>query len=53
MDETVDLLRRAGLALSPSNRFDLIVGYCINHRIYNIFDINTYLFEYDQPLLVG
>ena len=53
MDETIDLLKRAGLALSPSSRFDLIVGYCISHGIYNIFDINTYLFEYDQPLLVG
>ncbi len=53
MDETIDLLQRAGLALSPSSRFDLIVGYCINHKIYNIFEINTYLFEYDQPLLVG
>ena len=51
MDETIDLLSRAGLALNPGNRFDLIVGYCITHGIYNIFDINTYLFEYDQPLL--
>ncbi len=51
MDETLDLLRRAGLALSPASDFDLIVGYCINHKVYNIFEINTYLFEYDQPLL--
>lgn len=51
MDETIDLMARAGLALNPNSRFDLIVGYCITHKIYNIFDINTYLFEYDQPLL--
>lgn len=51
MDETIDLLQRAGIALNPSSRFDLIVGYCIDHEIYNVFDINTYLFEYDQPLL--
>ena len=51
MDETADLLRRAGIALNPSSEFDLIVGYCIDHRIYNIFDINTYLFEFGQPLL--
>ncbi len=51
MDETIDLLQRAGIALSPSNEFDLIVGYCIDHRIYNIMDINTYLFAFDQPLL--
>ena len=51
MNETTDLLRRAGIALNPSSEFDLIVGYCIDHRIYNIFDINTYLFEFGQPLL--
>ena len=53
LDETADLLRTAGLALSPSSRFDLIVGYCISHKIYNIIEINTYLFDYDEPLLVG
>lgn len=52
LDETMDLLRRAGLALSPSSRFDRIVGYCIVHGIYNIFDINTYLFDYNEQLLV-
>lgn len=53
LDETVDLLQHAGLALNPSNRFDLIVGYCIAHKIYNVHVINTYLFDYDEPLLVG
>lgn len=53
LDETTDLLQRAGLALSPSSRFDRIVGYCINHKIYNIYEINTYLFDYDEELLVG
>ena len=51
MDETVDLLRRAGLAFSPSSRFDLIVEYCIENKKYNIVDINALLFRYDQPLL--
>jgi hypothetical protein len=53
LDETADLLRTAGLALSPSSRFDLIVGYCISHKIYDIIEINTYLFDYDEPLLAG
>ena len=52
LDETLDLLRRAEYALSPSSRFDLIVGYCITHKIYNIFEVNTFLFNYDEPLLV-
>ena len=51
LDETVDLLRRAGLALSPSSIFDLIVQYCIEHRIYDVYEINAILFDYDQPLL--
>lgn len=51
LDETVDLLSRAELALSPSSRFDLIIMYCLDNRIYNIYEINALLFEYEQPLL--
>ena len=51
MDETTDLLRRAGLALSPASRADLIVEYCIVNRIYDLFEVNALLFDYDQPLL--
>ncbi len=53
LDETLDLLGRAGYTLSSANRFDLIVGYCITHGIYDIYDINTYLFDFDEPLLAG
>ena len=51
LDETEDLLSRAGHALSPGSRADLIVKYCIEHQIYDIFEVNALLFEYDQPLL--
>ena len=51
MDETTDLLRLAGLALSPASLMDVIVGYCIENRIYDLFEVNALLFEYDQPLL--
>ena len=53
LDETMDLLRSAGLALSPGNKGDLIVEYCIVHGIYDLFEINALLFEYDQALLGG
>ncbi|MBE6040740.1 MAG: hypothetical protein E7219_07260 [Clostridiales bacterium] len=51
LDETTDLLQRAGLALSPSSEADLIVKYCILNGISDIVDVNSILYEYDQPLL--
>ena len=51
LDETLDLLRSAGFALSPGSRADLIVAYCIQNNIYDIYRINALLFEYDQPCL--
>lgn len=51
MDETRDLLGRAGLALSPASRFDLIISYCLQNHIYDIVRVNAILFDYNQPLL--
>ena len=51
LDETKDLLLKAGLALTHSNTFDLIMEYCIEHKITDINEINCILFEYDQPTL--
>lgn len=51
MDEMVDLLLKAGIALSPGNKFDLIIRYCVENRIYDTMKINALLFDYDQPLL--
>lgn len=53
LDETCDLLKRAGYALSHAVKFDVIVEYFIANGKYDIFKINEVLFEYDQPLLGG
>ena len=50
LDETKDLLRSAGYALSRSSKFDIIVVYFLENRNYNMFDINEFLYEYDQPI---
>ena len=51
LDETMDLLRRAGYALSPSILFDRIVVYCILNKIYDIYEVNLCLFEYTDQVL--
>ena len=53
LNQTEDLLERAGFALSHSRKFDMIVEYFIQSRKYDIFEINEVLFSYDQPLLGG
>ena len=51
LEETEDMLRKAGFALSHSNKFDIIIEYFINHGNYNIHEINEVLYQFDQSTL--
>ena len=45
LDETADLLERAGFTLSKSSKRDLIVEYFIKERMYDVDEINFNLDE--------
>ena len=46
-----DLVERAGYSMTRTNKFDLIIEYCLANQIYDVLRVNEVLFEFDQVLL--
>lgn len=51
LDEAKDLLKAAGFSFSDSSKFDVIISFFIENKIYDVFEINEILFLYGQPLI--
>jgi len=51
IEETTELMMKAGYAISHSFLLDIIVEYFIVKKRYDITEINFALFDYDLPLL--
>lgn len=51
VDETQDLLGRAGYALTHADKRDIVVEFFLTHRIFDVIAVNVELFRRDlQPL---
>ena len=52
LDETKDLLARAGYALSPCDKTDIIFKFFIENKIYDMIEIDIQLEEHGLPCII-
>lgn len=52
LDETKDLLARAGYALSPCDKTDIIFQYFIENEIYDMIELDIMLEEHGLPCII-
>lgn len=52
LDETRDLLARAGYALSPCDKRDIIFSFFIEHDVYDMIEIDIALEEHGLPCFI-
>ena len=50
-DELEDLLESASYSLPKNNTYDLIIRFCFKEKIYNLNQINDFLFDHNCKLL--
>lgn len=53
LDESKDLLARAGYALSPCDKTDIIFSYFLEKGIYDMVEISVVLEEYGLPCFIN
>lgn len=53
LDETKDLMARAGYALSPCDKTDIIFSFFIENKIYDMIELDIQLEEHGLPCLIA
>ena len=53
LDETKDLLARAGYALSPCDKTDIIFSYFIENEIYDMIELDIQLEEHGLQCIIA